>query len=84
MLALLLMPLTAAEIKDNTLYLEVLLSEGKSLKLKSSDSNPALLTIKEVNSPIERQIQGNSFSISFMNRDKLPFWGSFLFCVQKH
>ena len=81
LLALLLLPLTAAEIKDNTLYLEVLLSEGKSLKLKSSDSNPALLTIKEVNSPIERQIQGNSFSISFMNRDKLPFWG-FLNCIE--
>lgn len=78
---LLILPLTAAEIKDNTLYLEVLLSDGKSLNIKSRDSNLALLTIKEVNSPVERQIQGNSFSISFMNRDKLPFWG-FLNCVE--
>ncbi|HPV14535.1 MAG TPA: SpoIID/LytB domain-containing protein [Candidatus Cloacimonadota bacterium] len=79
--ALLIIPLTAAELKDNALYLEVLLAEGKSLNLKSRDSNPALLTITEVNSPIERQVQGNTFSISFMNRDKLPFWG-FLNCIE--
>jgi SpoIID/LytB domain protein len=79
--ALLVIPLTAAEIKDNTLYLEVLLAEGKSLNLKSRDSSAAVLTITEINSPIVRQIEGKQLSISFMNRDKLPFWG-FLNCIE--
>lgn len=72
--SLLITSLTAAEIKDNTLYLEILLSEGKSLTIEGRDSSPPFFTITEINSPIARQLEGR-LSISFMNRDKLPFWG---------
>ncbi len=66
--------LAAAQIQDGQLYLEILLAEGNSLNIKSRDSSAATLTVTELNSPISRQLEGN-LSISFMNRDKLPFWG---------
>jgi len=64
----------AAELIDGKLWLEIHLSSGPQLTLQSRDSRPAAFTISEIGSPISRQVQGN-LSISFMNWDKLPFWG---------
>lgn len=63
-----------AELIDNQLWLEIYLDSGSQISLRSRDSKPAVLTVSEIGSPISKQLQGD-VKVSFMNWDKLPFWG---------
>ena len=66
--------LQSAEIRDDALWLEIYLADGAQLNLNAVDTQLPVFTITEQTSPISRQVQGH-LKISFMNWDKLPFWG---------
>lgn len=64
----------AAELIDGQLWLEIFLDSGTQITMKSRDARTPSFTITEIGSPISKQVEGN-LKLSFMNWDKLPFWG---------
>lgn len=66
--------LHGAQIIDGVLWLEIFLKSGTAINIQSRDSAAPKFTVSEISSPISRELEG-SLKISFMNWDKLPFWG---------
>ncbi|MDP2173940.1 MAG: SpoIID/LytB domain-containing protein [Candidatus Cloacimonadaceae bacterium] len=66
--------LYAAQYRDGSLWLEILLNSGSEITLKAKSVSTPRFNIAEIDSPISRQIDGN-LSIKLMDADKVAFWG---------
>ncbi|MDZ4182295.1 MAG: hypothetical protein U1B83_05400, partial [Candidatus Cloacimonadaceae bacterium] len=66
--------LGAAQYREGSLWLEILLNSGSEISIKGKSGSVPELTIAEIDSPISRKVSGN-LSIGLMDADKLAFWG---------